>query len=78
VGGAIAYAGFLALIGAAIIGLATVMPAWLSALIIGGGVAVIGYSLIQKGLNDLKPKELVPRQTIESLKETKAWAQEQI
>jgi ABC-type multidrug transport system fused ATPase/permease subunit len=78
IGGAVAYAGFLAIVAAIIIGLAALIPAWLSALIVGLVVVGIGYFFIQKGLNDLKPEELVPRQTIESLKETQAWAQDQI
>lgn len=78
IGGAVAYAGFLAIVAAIIIGLAALIPAWLSALIVGLVVVGIGYFFIQKGLSDLKPEELVPRQTIESLKETQAWAQDQI
>lgn len=78
IGGAIAYAGFLAIVAAIIVGLAELMPLWLSALIVGLVVAGIGYFFIQKGRNDLKPEELVPRQTIESLKETTTWAQNQI
>lgn len=77
-GGAIAYAGFLAIVAAIIVGLAEFIPLWLSALIVGLVVAGIGYFFIQKGRNDLKPEELAPRQTIESLKETTTWAQEQI
>lgn len=78
IGGFVAYAGFLALLAALIIGLAEFIPMWLSALIVGLVVVGIGYIFIQKGRNDLKPEELVPRQTIESLKETKTWAQDQI
>ena len=78
IGGFIAYAGFLAIVAAIIIGLAALIPAWLSALIVGLVVVGIGYFFIQKGLNDLKPQELVPKQTIESLKETTTWAQNQI
>lgn len=78
IGGAIAYAGLLALIGAAIMALALFMPGWLAALIVGVVVAIVGYVLIQKGLNELKPEELKPTQTIESVKETKEWAKEQI
>ena len=78
IGGFIAYAGFLAIVAAIIIGLAALIPAWLSALIVGLVVVGIGYFFIQKGLNDLKPQELVPKQTIESLKETTTWAQDQI
>lgn len=78
IGGAITYAGFLALVGAAIFGLALLMPAWLSALIVGVVVAIIGYILVQVGLNDLKPKDLKPEQTIQSVKETQEWAKRQI
>jgi xanthine/uracil permease len=78
IGGAIAYAGLLALIGAAIMALALFMADWLAALIVGVVVAIVGYVLIQKGLNELKPEELKPTQTIESVKETKEWAKEQI
>ena len=77
-GGAIAYAGFLALLAAAILGLALIMPGWLAALIVGLIVAIIGYALVQKGMSTLKPKDLKPQQTIESVKETKEWAKEQI
>jgi len=78
IGGFIAYAGFLAIVAAIIIGLAALIPVWLSALIVGLVVVGIGYFFIQKGLNDLNPQELVPKQTIESLKETTTWAQDQI
>ena len=78
IGGFIAYAGFLAIVAAIIIGLAALIPIWLAALIVGLVVVGIGYFFIQKGLNDLKPEELVPKQTIESLKETTTWAQDQI
>lgn len=78
IGGAIAYAGFLALVAAAIFGLALYLPAWLSALIVGLVVAIIGYILIQVGLSELKPKDLKPEQTIQSVKETQEWAKRQI
>jgi ABC-type multidrug transport system fused ATPase/permease subunit len=78
IGGFVAYAGFLAIVAAIIIGLAALIPAWLAALIVGLVVVGIGYFFIQKGLNGLKSEELIPKQTIESLKETTTWAQEQI
>src|SRR4051812_646571 len=49
VGGAVAYAGVLAILAAIIIGLATLgLPWWLSALLVGLVVAGIGYALIQR------------------------------
>jgi hypothetical protein len=79
VGGAVAYAGFLAIIAAVIIVLAANgLPWWLSALLVGLVVAGIGYVLVQKGLTALKQQDLAPRETIESLKEDTTWAKEQI
>jgi xanthine/uracil permease len=77
VGGAIAYAGFLALVAALILGLGQFIPLWLSALIVGLIVAGIGYGVIQRGLSALKRANLTPHETIETLKEDAAWAKDQ-
>ena len=79
VGGALAYAGLLALLAALVIGLATLgVPWWLSALLVGVVVVGIGYALIQKGLQALKRENLAPKQTIETLKEDAEWAKQQM
>lgn len=78
IGGAVAYAGLLALISAVILGLGAGMPWWLSALIVGVIVAGIGYALVKKGVDDFKKKEYVPTQTIETLKEDKQWLKEKM
>lgn len=78
VGGFIAYAGFLALLAAAIVGLAFVVSWWISALIVAVVVLVVGYLLVQSGINKLKATSLAPEETIESLKEDKKWAKEQL
>jgi xanthine/uracil permease len=77
IGGAVAYAGFLALLAAVVIGLAGFMPWWLSALVVGAVVAGIGYFLIQRGIGELKRIDLAPRQTIGTLKEDVQWAKQQ-
>jgi hypothetical protein len=78
IGGAIAYAGLLAIIAAIIIALATLgLPWWLSALLVGIVVAGIGYFLVQKGLSALKREGLAPRQTLDTLKEDVEWIKEQ-
>jgi hypothetical protein len=77
-GGFVAYAGFLALIAAAIFGVAEFLPLWLSALLIGVIVAGVGYLLLQKGLNGLKEINPAPRRTIETLKEDKEWLKQQV
>jgi len=69
VGGAIAYAGLLALIAAVILVLVAIgLPAWLSALIVGVVVAGAGYALVRRGLAALKSEDMAPRQTIDTLK----------
>jgi uncharacterized membrane protein len=65
------------IIAAAIIALDAWMPLALSALLVGVLVALIGYFMLQKGLSALKQVDLKPRETIESLKEDKEWAQQQ-
>ena len=78
IGGFIAYAGLLVLLAAAVFALALVMPLWLSALIIGLVVVIIGYAFVQKGISDLRKGSFMPKQTVESLKEDREWAKEQI
>jgi xanthine/uracil permease len=78
VGGAIAYAGFLAILAAIILGLAEFIPAWIAALIVGLVVAGIGYFLVQRGLDNLKRQDIAPTQTIETLKEDTEWAKQQM
>jgi hypothetical protein len=77
-GGALAYAGLLALIATIIIALANVMAWWLSALIVGIVVVAIGGLLIQRGMSSLKQSGVAPEQTIETLKEDKEWAKKQL
>ena len=76
-GGAILYAGFLAIMAAVILALALFLPDWLAALIVGVVIAGVGYFLVQRGLDALKREELAPRQTLETLKEDAEWAKEQ-
>lgn len=79
VGGLVAYAGLLALIATLIIILGTVgMPWWLASLIVGLVVAGVGYFLVQKGLAALKHQSMAPQQTIQTLKEDRQWAKEQM
>jgi hypothetical protein len=78
-GGAIAYAGLLAIMAAVVIVLeAAGLPWWLSALVVGLVAAGAGYFLIQKGREELKQANLAPRQTMETLREDTQWAKEQL
>lgn len=77
-GGFVAYAGLLAVIAGIILLVGQWVPMWVSALIIGIIVALIGYLLVQKGRNDLKAENLKPQQTAASLRDNKEWLQEQV
>ena len=76
-GGAVAYAGLLAILAGIIVLLGQVIPMWLSALLVGLVVAGVGYFLVRRGLDALKREDLAPRQTIETLKEDQQWAKDQ-
>lgn len=76
-GGFVAYAGFLAIVAAIAFGLANFIPTWLSFLIVGIVVALIGYAIIRKGMNGIKHRTMAPEQTVQTLKEDQQWLQGQ-
>ena len=76
-GGAVAYAGLLAILAGVIVLLNNIMPLWLSALLVGIVVAVVGYLLVGRALEALKREDFAPRQTMETLKEDQQWAKDQ-
>lgn len=78
IGGAVAYAALLAIIAAIIMLLATVVPGWGSALIVGAVVGGIGWMLIGKAMAALQQADLTPHETVETLKEDATWMKEQI
>ena len=76
-GGAVAYAGLLAIIAGIIALLGLLIPYWISALVIGLIVAGIGGFLVRKGLAALQQESFAPEETIETLKEDKEWMRDQ-
>jgi hypothetical protein len=76
-GGAVAYAGLLAILAGVIALLGLIIPLWLSAVLVGLVVAGVGYFLVRRGLDALKQEDLAPRETMETLKEDKEWAKDQ-
>ena len=85
-GGFVAYIGGLALVAALILGLhdlANISLA-ISALIVGAVLAIVGYVMLKRGLDELKRVDIAPRRTVEnikddvqSIKEDVQWAKEQ-
>ena len=78
VGGAVGYAALLAILAAAIIGLAYFVPAWAAALIVGVVVGIVAFLLISSALKALKATSLTPNQTVETLKEDAEWLKNQV
>jgi hypothetical protein len=77
-GGVIAFSGWLALVAAAILGLSYVLAPWLAALIIGVVVIALGAGLALFGKSRLKADALVPRRTLNSLREDETWIRDQV
>lgn len=84
VGGAISFAGFLVLLIAAVIGLNEIMEPisrtypWLSPLIVGLIVLIIGFVLLQKGRSNLKAKNLTLHKTGESLRKDRQFVRDEV
>jgi hypothetical protein len=76
-GGLIAFSGWLALIAAAILGLSHVLAPWLAALIVGLVVIALGAGLLFFGKSRFDADALVPRRTLNSLREDEAWIRDQ-
>jgi hypothetical protein len=78
VGAILANIGLLALVAALILGLGTLMPLWVSALLVGVVIAAIGIVLVRRGVERFKKIDPVPRRTVQTLEEDKQWAARQV
>lgn len=82
VGGAIAFAGLLVLLAAAVLGLIEVWPPaqihpWLAPLIVGGIVALIGLVVLAVGRKNMQLHNLALSRTVESVRRDKEFVKEQ-
>ena len=78
VGAAVAFAGFLSLLAALVLGLALYMPLWLSCLSVGSPLGLAGFLLLRSGMKRLRHEEPVPREASETLKEEAEWLKERM
>lgn len=76
--GALFHAGLLALVFAVVVGLGTLVPMWISALIIGVVGMGSGYALVRRGLESLRGLDLVPQQALNAVRQDKVWMKEQV
>lgn len=76
--GALAFAGLLYLMAAAMLGLAMVVAPWAAALIVGGFALLIAGALAIIGRAKMRANNLVPARTIKTLRDDALWAREQM
>jgi xanthine/uracil permease len=76
IGGAVAYAGLLVFLIAAVLGLALFMDGWLAALLVAVVVLIIGLSMIAKARSNLKAQNLLPQKTVAQLKRDQDMARQ--
>ncbi|QJQ95116.1 MULTISPECIES: phage holin family protein [Halomonadaceae] len=75
--GAVLLCGFLVLLAAAVFALDEALNTpWLSALIVGGVVAIIGFIMLQSGRKKLQSQNLMPNRTMASLQRDKDFAKQ--
>lgn len=77
VGASVAYAGFLAIIAAAIIGLSLIIPAGWAALAIGVAMLLAGAITMHIGKQRLS-NDFLPGETINNLREDTKWMRDQL
>ena len=69
----------LVVVGAVVLALRVAIPAqvaqWLAPSIVGLAVAIVGWAMLSSAKNVLAQDRLAPRQTIDSLRDSKEWAQ---
>jgi hypothetical protein len=77
-GAAVTLGGGLALLTALVMLLATVLPPWVAAVVVGAIVSGSGAALTLTGVRRLQTIDAIPRRTLETLKEDKRWMREQL
>jgi dipeptide/tripeptide permease len=86
IGGAVLFAGGLALL-AAVVNLvgwviaeitSPELAVWLAPLLVGLALAFVGYGMVKKAIANLRTVSLAPEQTTQTLQENKEWLKEKI
>jgi hypothetical protein len=69
----LAVSGWLALLAAAVLGLAIIVPAWLAALIVAGAALALAAAFLVFARSRLALRSLAPRRTLASLRANQEW-----
>ena len=77
-GGLVAYAGVIALVFALVWALDIVLPLWAAALVGGILVVAIGAGIVWAGMEQLRNDGVLPKKTIQTMKENARWAKRQV
>lgn len=78
IGAFILYAGVLFILAAAAIALSLVIPAGFAALAVGAAALIAGAVVIRIGIKRIRQENLLPSETIETLKEDSKWMRNQL
>ena len=78
VGAVLAFTAWLAVFAAAVIALTIIWPAWLAAVVIGAGTFIPAGLLLYFGIRSLRAQRLVPRHTLNTLREDGVWIKEHL
>lgn len=76
-GGALAYAGLLAIVAGLIMLFGRTRRPWFSAFLVGLSVAGAGSLLALKGIDALRREGVAPQETVETLEENREWLRDQ-
>ncbi|MEO8649437.1 MAG: phage holin family protein, partial [Acidobacteriota bacterium] len=77
-GGAVAYAGLLAIMAGIILIVSYAIPLWLASILVGGITAIGSYMAIASSLTELRNLDVTPTKSVDSLKEDAKWLKKQV
>jgi hypothetical protein len=77
-GGAVLYAGFLFLLGAAAFALALVVPTWAAWLIVGAATALVGTIMVRAGKSRVSADSFAPHRAVDALRKDSAAIRRQM
>lgn len=78
IAGVILLLGAMVLLAAAVLILALLLPAWLSALIVGAVLVAVGMLMLRGALSDMRSLSVVPERTVESMKRNASMVKESL